>query len=71
MQQQQDEDDTEVGGGGPRLRHPRSDWLLSRLPDPERHFRIMAKVGGRWLVGGCWAVDWAVGWAAWEVGVEL
>jgi hypothetical protein len=28
----------------PKLRHPRSDWLLSQLPQPERHFRIMAKV---------------------------
>jgi hypothetical protein len=26
------------------LRHPRSDWLMSHLPDPERHFRTMAKV---------------------------
>lgn len=28
----------------PRLRHPRSDWLMHHLPDPETHFKIMAKV---------------------------
>lgn len=43
------------GGGGegggafdlPPLRHPRSEWLRRRLPDPERHFRILARVRGR------------------------
>lgn len=27
-----------------KLRHPRSDWLMGQLPQPQRHFRIMAKV---------------------------
>jgi hypothetical protein len=41
-QQQQEEADASVGAV--KLRHPRSDWLMSHLPDPERHFRTMAKV---------------------------
>ncbi|GFR40785.1 hypothetical protein Agub_g1400 [Astrephomene gubernaculifera] len=36
------------GGGGAvelgEVRHPRSHWLRTRLPDPEHNFRIMAKV---------------------------
>lgn len=27
------------------LRHPRSSWLRAQLPEPEAHFRILAKVG--------------------------
>jgi hypothetical protein len=38
-------------GGLPPLRHPRSAWLRARLPDPERHFRILARVGRRGLRG--------------------
>lgn len=43
-QHEADAADAVGAGGAPKLRHPRSDWLLSQLPDAERHFRIMAKV---------------------------
>lgn len=43
-EQEQHAADAAGAGGAPKLRHPRSDWLLSQLPDAERHFRIMAKV---------------------------
>jgi len=43
-QQQEGAPDAGVPGVPPKLRHPRSDWLTALLPDPEKHFRIMAKV---------------------------
>ena len=36
--------DSADDGELPPLTHPRSEWLRARLPDPERHFRILARV---------------------------
>ncbi|KAG2442324.1 hypothetical protein HXX76_002410 [Chlamydomonas incerta] len=44
-----------------QLRHPRSSWLRAQLPEPEAHFRILAKVADQNHSGGAGNGDGAGG----------